>query len=276
MAAKQHAEPLLNQVSAEDNNKNKWVSVKSLKRRNGSPKENKVIKKRQLNIDYWLAGTTKPIPTKNSFEILKNATENVGENAKNNSSTATTSIKIATKVPPIFVSGVQNIKPLRDTLDKIAGTKYTLKLVDNEEIKILSENSEIYNLIVNELDKKNTLFYTFQKKENKPYKVVLKSMHPSVDINELKSEIESHGHIVVGITNAKHKLTKQPLPIFFVEIKANIENNKKIFEITRLMNQIISFEQPRKKREVTQCMRCQDYGHTKNYCRKIPVCVKCA
>ena len=37
----------------------------------------------------------------------------------------------------------------------------------------------------------------------------------------------------------------------------------------------MKFELPRKKREVAQCMKCQEYGHTKNYCNKVPVCVKC-
>lgn len=277
MAAKQQTGPLLNEVSAESNtNKEEWKQVASLKRRNGSPNENQVFKKRQLNLrDYWLANTIQPISTENSFELIKDVSEDVGEhNGPTTTSSATTSK--AAKVPPIFVSGVQNIKPLQDTLDKIAKSKYLLRVLDNQEIKIISDNSEIYNLVIDELDKKKTLFYTYQKKEDKPYKAVLKNMHPSVDMNELKNEIESFGHTVVRITNVKHRITKEPLSIFFVELKANIEHNKKIYQITKLMNQIIRFEQPRRKREIPQCMRCQEYGHTKNYCRKTPACVKCA
>ena len=36
------------------------------------------------------------------------------------------------------------------------------------------------------------------------------------------------------------------------------------------------FEAPHTKREIPQCMRCQQFGHTKNYCRNNPRCVKCA
>lgn len=32
----------------------------------------------------------------------------------------------------------------------------------------------------------------------------------------------------------------------------------------------------RHKRIISQCSNCQKYGHTKNYCTKDPVCVKCA
>ena len=33
---------------------------------------------------------------------------------------------------------------------------------------------------------------------------------------------------------------------------------------------------PRYKKDIPQCMRCQQYGHTKNYCNRSPACVKCA
>ena len=35
-------------------------------------------------------------------------------------------------------------------------------------------------------------------------------------------------------------------------------------------------EPPRHKKDIPQCIRCQQYGHTKNYCNRSPACVKCA
>ena len=35
-------------------------------------------------------------------------------------------------------------------------------------------------------------------------------------------------------------------------------------------------EPPRHKKEIPLCIRCQQYGHTKNYCNRTPACVKCA
>ena len=34
-------------------------------------------------------------------------------------------------------------------------------------------------------------------------------------------------------------------------------------------------EPPRHKKDIPQCIRCQQYGHTKNYCNRNPACVKC-
>ena len=35
-------------------------------------------------------------------------------------------------------------------------------------------------------------------------------------------------------------------------------------------------EPPRYKKDIPQCMRCQQYDHTKNYCNRSPAYVKCA
>ena len=104
---------------------------------------------------------------------------------------------------------------------------------------------------------------------------MLRNIHPTVDTKELKSEIEKFEHKVIKITNIKQRITHKALPLLFIEIESK-ENNKKIYEINKLLNLIVSFEPPRKKRDIPQCTKCQDYGHTKNYCHKNPVCVKCA
>ena len=145
----------------------------------------------------------------------------------------------------------------------------------NKNVKIQPHSSEKYLPIVEELKKKNTEFFTYQRKQDKTYKVVLRNMHPSVDINELKNEIESFNHQVIRITNIRQRISQKPLPLFFIEL-ASKDNNKKIYEIEKILNLIVSFEPPRKKRDIPQCLKCQEYGHTKNYCFKCPVCVKCA
>lgn len=184
-------------------------------------------------------------------------------------------VVVLQKPPPIFVNGVEQLKPLKDLLDSIAENEYTLKVLPNNSVKIQPNQSENYVSIVEQLKVKKTQFHKYQQKEEKNYKVVLRNMHPSVDKKELSVAIEEYNHKVVSITNVLQKTTKNPLPLFFVEIKIK-ENNKKIYEINKLLNLIVSFEPPHKKREIPQCMKCQEFGHTKNYCQKNPVCVKCA
>jgi hypothetical protein len=44
-------------------------------------------------------------------------------------------------------------------------------------------------------------------------------MHFSIDLEEIKYEIENLGHIVTNIYNIRQNKTKLPLPMFFVDLK---------------------------------------------------------
>lgn len=63
--------------------------------------------------------------------------------------------------------------------------------------------------------------------------------------------------------------------MFFVDLEP-AENNKEIYKITGLQNKVIQIEPPRSiKNSIIQCTRCQQYGHSKSYCNKPYICVKC-
>lgn len=53
------------------------------------------------------------------------------------------------------------------------------------------------------------------------------------------------------------------------------ENNAEIYKTQVLLQMKIKVEAPRKKNIIPQCFICQAYGHTKNYCCRAYVCVKC-
>ena len=223
-------------------------------------------KKRQTYIkDYWL---NKTIISENPFNLL--ATD---EDTEDN--TQKVHVEKISKSPPIFVSGVEDIGPLTKLLDEIDGKNYSLKILANNQVKILPSMSEKYLPIIEGLKKKKTEFYTYQRKQDKSYKAVLRNMHPSTDLEDLKAAIEEYEHKVIRITNIRERTTQKSLPLFIIEIEPK-DNNKSIFNIDKLLNIIVSFEPLRKKREIPQRQKCQGYGHTKNYCFKSPVCVKCA
>ena len=179
------------------------------------------------------------------------------------------------KPPPIFISGVTNIKPLTELLNTIAKDKYLVKTLYNDQVRVQPTESSVYTTIVKALIDKNTEFHTYKPRQDRNFRVVLKNIHPSTDLNDIKQDLQDKGHEVTNIWNVKQRVTKKPLPIHFIDIKPS-GNNKEIYNITTLLNTIVQFEPPHAKREIPQCMRCQQFGHTKNYCRNNPRCVKCA
>ena len=64
--------------------------------------------------------------------------------------------------------------------------------------------------------------------------------------------------------------------MFFIDLKQG-NNNKDIYiyiyTIKHLLHSTVIFEAPRRNSEIPQCICCQGYGHTKNFCYKNPRCV---
>lgn len=96
--------------------------------------------------------------------------------------------------------------------------------------------------------------FTYQCKTDRKRKVVFsvtnigecRNTHPTADIKEIKDKIEAQNHKVLRITNILDSRSKKPLPLFFIELQQ--QNNNDIYKIKHLLNIIINFEQPYKKR----------------------------
>ena len=244
-----------------DSSLDEFTEIRSKKRNRVSPVNES--KNKQQRITGWLQASTS---TQNRFENLPE--ENNTDDVVNET------VKIP-RPPPIFVAGVQKMAPLMVFLEDKLKENYELKILNSEEIKIQAKTPEGYRIIVDVLKEKGQEFHTYKLKSERDFRVVLRGLHPSTDIEIIKAEIEARGHKVTNIHNIKQRLTKRPLPLFYVDIQQN-NNNKEIYGIQKLFHTIIKFEAPNQKRELPQCTSCQRYGHTSKFCNRRPRCVKCA
>lgn len=213
--------------------------------------------------------TKSNIPTANSFEILE-------VNESPDPTSAQESLFIP-KPEPIFVTGVTDVIKLKESLHQMLQdvSKYKLTtLRSGHIIKIIPADVETYKIIRNNFISMNVSHYTYQLKHEKPYRVIIRGIHASEDVNNIKMELESLGHTVRSVTNALHRQTKEPLPLYYVNLEPK-PNNKDVYNIKHLINMIVKVEAPYKKKEVVQCKRCQRFGHTKNMCNRTFRCVKC-
>lgn len=177
-------------------------------------------------------------------------------------------------IPPIFVPNIKNVPKLVEVLKHHVNEKdYTYKMY-SDDVKIIPYTIEAYRKLIKALDEKDAEYHTFQPKQNRAFRVVLRYIHPSVNEEEIKEELKSQGHFVRNIHNVRHRVTKKPLSLYFIDLEPR-ENNKEIYKIDKLLNAIIKFEPPYKKKTPVQCHRCQEYGHTRTYCKATPRCVKC-
>lgn len=217
------------------------------------------------------------IPCNNNRYTALSDTNGINDNDMNVDDTNTNEGRERTpKPPPIFIPGVGSITALTTCLDKdINRSDYTHKTIDaNGQIKIIAKDSDTFRKIIHILNGENAAYHTYQLKENRAYRVVIRSLHPTTPTDEIKKAIEELGHQVRNVMNVKHGKTKQSLPLFFVDLEPK-PNNKDIYDVNALLNAKIEVEPPRKKSMIAQCTRCQRYGHTKSYCRRQYRCVKC-
>lgn len=235
---------------------NNWTNITHNKRRKISPFQG------TAEAQQWL----QDIPLSNTFSSLE---EEVDMDANNED--ATRSIK----PPPIYVDA-NIIDPLIELLNHTAGTEnYTIKQIKLDQVKIQTNAPETFRKVTQALRQKNAAYHTYQLKTEKSYKAVIRGLHPRTSITNIKAELTKLGHEVRTVNNMTKFDTKQPLPLFLIELEPR-NNNKEIFNINKILNTIVNIEPPRHKKDIPQCIRCQQYGHTKNYCNRAPACVKCA
>jgi len=148
------------------------------------------------------------------------------------------------------------------------------KSLANNVIKINCVTPESYRKLVSYFKDNNIFYYTYQLKEETGYRITIKHLHNSTNTEDIKQELFELGHKVRNIINAQHKTTKGPLNLFFVGLEP-AKNNKEIHNIKASQNKIIETQPPRvNKNNIIQCMRCQQYGHSKSYTNKPFICIK--
>ena len=116
-----------------------------------------------------------------------------------------------------------------------------------------------------------TIYHTYQPKEER---VVITYLHHSIDSKEITEELSNQGHKVRNIIKAKQRIKNEPLNLFFVDLEP-ADKNKDKYIIRKVLNSYVQTEPPSTDKNIIQCMRCQQYGHTKTHCNRPFLCVKC-
>jgi hypothetical protein len=117
------------------------------------------------------------------------------------------------------------IKSLSDATGQEA---YYTKTLSDETIKV-SALIDTNRKLIQHLKDKNIIYHTYQLKEERAYRVVIRHLHHSIPTEEIKTELEKAGHKIRKIMNVKNRVTKEPLSLFFVDLELQ-HNNKEIFK----------------------------------------------
>ena len=190
--------------------------------------------------------------------------------------------KVLAKPPPIYLreSGTSEIvKIFTDLIGKNTFHIVPIRRGEVLETKIIVYAEAKYREMLKYLTEKNKNFYTYQLKSSKGLKVVLKGIDSCVDPSEIKDALGELGYNIKSVVNIFNK-QKIPQPMFKVELEPDNRKIKKnethpIYSLKYLIHRRITVEEPHKRSGPVQCMNCQEFGHTKSYCKLRAVCVAC-
>lgn len=213
-----------------------------------------------------------PFATQNRYEVL--AVENEDMIDVSNRPTEVSNSKKSDKPPPIYICNVVDMNKLLLALNDLKVDCYKHKTISDNKVKLNVETIDAYRSVTSYLQSMKAEFYSYQLKSDKNFRVVIRGLHPSCDVNLVMNELTEMGFQPVQMIPVHHPVTKVPLPLFFLDLKQNVINDK-IYEVNRLYYAVVKIEPPRPKRTIIQCANCQDYGHSKNYCHRKSRCVKC-
>lgn len=186
------------------------------------------------------------------------------------------------KPPPIYIrekssAGLANkIKPI---------LKHEYYLVDLKrgelfETKVQVSDETDYTVLAKWLESESLQFYSYQMKNQKGLRVVIKGIDHEVNPDDIKQDLEKMNFKVNWVSNILNRF-KQPQPMFKVELMPDSNTLPKgkihpIYEIKYVLQRKITVEEPYKRSTPIQCLNCQEFGHTKTYCRLKSVCVVCS
>lgn len=184
--------------------------------------------------------------------------------------------KRPSKPPPIILYGVEDVNKLVELLESTVDKDcFTIKIVNRNQLRVVCVDTEIYKNVITLVRKKGLIGHTFNLKDQRCYRIVIKHLHHTTPHSAIKEEIEKTGNKVQGeIINSKFGPDKKPTSTFFINIEPGA-NNAAVKDIKYIYHQSVIIEDPKKRTTLPQCQRCQQYGHSKNYCMRPYRCVKC-
>lgn len=208
------------------------------------------------------------IPTQNRYAVLNN----------NESAPSTSQIQnenqINPKIPPIFLNEVNNYQEILQDLKTLLKNDFTTRSNGPNTLKINTTTINDYRTLTRYYDAQKLKFFTFRTNEAQLLSVIIKNLPTSLSEDEIKEELSSLSFPVIKVVRLINKF-RDPLPMCIVDLK-KCDMSSKIFNLQHLFHAMITVEMRRKSKEIPQCINCQLYGHTKNFCRMDPKCHKCA
>lgn len=119
-------------------------------------------------------------------------------------------------------------------------------------------------------------FYSYEFADEKNKHIIAKGL-PLLDCSEIKSYLQNNHHLncLSVYILAKKDLIENTKPVYLVTFDKSVDI-KDVRAINFILNVKVQWEKYKNSKRVTQCHRCQAYGHGSKNCYTIERCMYCA
>ncbi len=178
--------------------------------------------------------TQEPPNKKRSADCLNTSSES---ESTGNMETSPTVPK--NKPPPkITVSDITDYTKFCEEVTTALGEgNVTYRAISNCNALIAAKTDQHFRKLIELLKHHNAKYHTYTLKAERPYRVVVRGLHPNIDIDLIRHDLENLGHVPTNIVNIKKtikrrdqngKITNREVkvyPLFYVDLMPK-ENNK--------------------------------------------------
>lgn len=179
------------------------------------------------------------------------------------------------KMPPINIFE-QNIKDIINVIKNTCKvTEFNIKKITNNKHAIYTYTINDFQNINNKLKMGQVPSYTYTPKCLKSQSFILKGLDKEDNINEIVADIKKHENETLKIEKVTQFNTKNVGTSFFIVSISNNSAVKSLLNIKYVLYRAVRWERIRRD-GITQCYRCQRFGHTAVNCNLQFRCVKCS
>lgn len=210
------------------------------------------------------------VPTSNRFE---NLTNNIDEVRLMRPSIVTKPKK--NRIPPIIASHTATNTTLKANLIAAGVKNFRLKMASIGQY-IFVDNIEDHRKIRVLMEKSGTPYFSHDLPEDRVAKVVLKGLE-KLETDKLKEELTSLGFPPLDIKTIVPKQSRYSDQVnYIIYFKRESTDLKALYRVKAINYTVVHWEPYRSSRStLTQCRRCQRYGHGTRHCHMPARCLYC-
>lgn len=174
-------------------------------------------------------------------------------------------------VPPIII---RDKKSYNNISNAIKHYKLNVNKITNtfEGIKLHPDTPRDYNKLIKILDTEKVPYHSFRFASEKELHIVIRGVLEEWSETKIKDDLIDLGFNPSRVIRWKRR-DGTPMPLVLVFLP---KSEKHIFDLNKLDTLDVKIETQRSQQNISQCHRCQLFGHSQFRCTAPLKCLKCA